>query len=108
MLDLYELEQFVAFAELGTLSRVAEKFHISTPSITRSMQHLEESCTNSGYDLMAIDNCDFYWEDFMGNWSAVGEYGWNATDADIERAGIDHVSVDEGDKIVYIHINDQP
>ncbi len=43
MLDLYELEQFVAFAELGTLSRVAEKFHISTPSITRSMQHLEES-----------------------------------------------------------------
>ena len=40
MLDLYELEQFVAFAELGTLSRVAEKFHISTPSITRSMQHL--------------------------------------------------------------------
>lgn len=43
MLDLYELEQFAAFAELGTLSRVAEKFHISTPSITRSMQHLEES-----------------------------------------------------------------
>ena len=36
MLDLYELEQFVAFAELGTLSRVAEKFHISTPAITRS------------------------------------------------------------------------
>lgn len=43
MLNLYELEQFVSFAELGTLSRVAEKFHISTPSITRSMQHLEES-----------------------------------------------------------------
>ena len=43
MLDLHELEQFVSFAEFGTLSRVAEKFHISTPSITRSMQHLEES-----------------------------------------------------------------
>lgn len=43
MLDLYELEQFVAFSELGTLSKVAEQFHISTPSITRSMQHLEES-----------------------------------------------------------------
>lgn len=42
MLDLYELEQFVAFAELGTLSKVAEQFHISTPSITRSMKHLEE------------------------------------------------------------------
>ena len=43
MLNLYELKQFVAFAELGTLSKVAEVFHISTPSITRSMQHLENS-----------------------------------------------------------------
>lgn len=42
MLDLNELAQFVAFAELGTLSKVAEQFHISTPSVTRSMQHLEE------------------------------------------------------------------
>lgn len=43
MIDLYELSQLTAFAELGTLSRVAERFHISTPSITRSMQHLEET-----------------------------------------------------------------
>ena len=43
MLDLYELRQLVAFAELGTLSKVADQFHVSTPSITRSMQHLEES-----------------------------------------------------------------
>lgn len=43
MVDLNELSQLVAFADLGTLSRVAEKFHISTPSITRSMQHLEEA-----------------------------------------------------------------
>ena len=43
MLDLYELSQLAAFAEEGTLSRVAEKFHLSTPSITRAMQHLEES-----------------------------------------------------------------
>lgn len=42
MLDLNELRQLTAFAELGTLSRVAEEFHISTPSVTRSMQHLEE------------------------------------------------------------------
>lgn len=42
MLDLYELEQFVAFAKLGTLSQVAQQFHISTPSISRSMQHVEE------------------------------------------------------------------
>ena len=42
MLDLEELRQLAAFADLGTLNRVAEEFHISTPSITRSMQHLEE------------------------------------------------------------------
>lgn len=42
MIDLNELSQLVAFADLGTLSRVAEEFHVSTPSITRSMQHLEE------------------------------------------------------------------
>ena len=41
MVDLYELRQLAAFAELGTLSRVAEEFHLSTPSVTRSMQHLE-------------------------------------------------------------------
>ena len=42
MMDLHELSQLVAFADLGTLSRVAEAFHISAPSVTRSMQHLEE------------------------------------------------------------------
>ena len=43
MIDLYELRQLTAFADLGTLSRVAEEFHISTPSVTRAMQHLEEN-----------------------------------------------------------------
>ena len=43
MLDLNELQQLAEFAELGTLSKVAEAGHISTPSITRSMQQLEES-----------------------------------------------------------------
>ena len=43
MLDLEALRQLVAFADLGTLSRVAEAVHISTPSITRSMQRLEEA-----------------------------------------------------------------
>ncbi len=42
MIDLYELKQLAAFADLGTLSRVAEEFHISTPSVTRAMQHLEQ------------------------------------------------------------------
>ena len=35
MLDLNELEQLIAFADTGTLSKVAETFHISTPSVTR-------------------------------------------------------------------------
>ena len=43
MLDLEELRQLAAFAELGTLSRVAEEFHISTPSVTRAMQHVEDA-----------------------------------------------------------------
>ena len=43
MLDLNELQQLVAFADLGTLSQVAQAGHISTPSITRSMKDLEES-----------------------------------------------------------------
>ena len=43
MLNLAELEQFVAFAELGTLSRVAEHLHISQPTITRTMRHVEEA-----------------------------------------------------------------
>ena len=43
MIDLYELSQLTAFADLGTLSRVAEEFHISTPSVTRSMQRLEDA-----------------------------------------------------------------
>lgn len=42
MLDLNELEQLVAFSETGTLSMAAEKLHISQPTITRTMQRLEE------------------------------------------------------------------
>lgn len=41
MLNLEELEHLVAFADCGTLSKVAEEFHISTPSVTRSMQNIE-------------------------------------------------------------------
>lgn len=42
MLDLNELKQLTAFADMGTLSLAAEKLHISQPTITRTMQHLEE------------------------------------------------------------------
>lgn len=43
MLNLEDLEQFVAFHRLGRLSKVAEEFHISQPSITRTMKRVEES-----------------------------------------------------------------
>lgn len=42
MLDLNELEQLATFADAGTLTLAAEKLHISQPTITRTMQHLEE------------------------------------------------------------------
>lgn len=42
MLDLWELNQLVAFADCGTLSRAAEALHLSQPTITRAMQHVEQ------------------------------------------------------------------
>lgn len=43
MLNLAELEQFVAFADNGTLLKVSEELHISQPTLTRSMRHVEEA-----------------------------------------------------------------
>lgn len=42
MLDLYELEQLAAFGEYGTLSRAAEELHLSQPTMTRAMRHIED------------------------------------------------------------------
>lgn len=42
MLNLEELEKFVAFADNGTLLKVSEKLHISQPTLTRSMRRVEE------------------------------------------------------------------
>lgn len=42
MLNLEELEQFVVFADNGTLSRAAEILHISQPTLTRTMRRIEE------------------------------------------------------------------
>lgn len=42
MVELEQLRQLVAFAECGTLSRAAEVLHISQPSLSRTMQALEE------------------------------------------------------------------
>ena len=43
MLNPEELKLLVLFSEEGTLSRTAEKSHVSAPSVTRAMKHLEES-----------------------------------------------------------------
>ena len=42
MIELEQLRQLVAFAQYGTLSRAAEDLHISQPSLSRTMQALEE------------------------------------------------------------------
>lgn len=41
MLNLIELEQFVAFADCGTLSEVSQHMNISQPTLTRNMKHVE-------------------------------------------------------------------
>lgn len=43
MLNLPELKQFVTYAECGTLSAATEILHISQPTLTRTMKHVEES-----------------------------------------------------------------
>jgi DNA-binding transcriptional LysR family regulator len=42
MIEIYLLEQLAAFREYGTLSAAAEHLHLSQPSLSRSMQKLEE------------------------------------------------------------------
>ena len=42
MLDFDDLQQLTAFARCGTLSAAAEELHISQPTITRTMQRLED------------------------------------------------------------------
>ena len=55
MLNLLELEQLSAFAEYGTLSKAAEKLNISQPTITRTMQHLEEEFGVSDASAKSLD-----------------------------------------------------
>lgn len=42
MIELYEIRQFVAFADAGTLSEAAEILHLSQPALSRNMKKLEE------------------------------------------------------------------
>lgn len=67
MLNLLELEQLTAFADCGTLSKAAEKLHISQPTITRTMQHLEDSF---GVPLFSRTK----------NHIALNETGWKAVE----------------------------
>lgn len=43
MINLNELEQFVLFAETGSLTEAAEYLHISAPTLSRSMQNIENT-----------------------------------------------------------------
>ena len=43
MIEHELLKQLSAFAKYGTLSKCAEKLHISQPTLTRSMQKLEDA-----------------------------------------------------------------
>lgn len=42
MIELYELRQFTAFADAGTLSGAAEILHLSQPALSRNMKKLED------------------------------------------------------------------
>ena len=42
MIDTYLLEQLCAVSDCGTLSAASEKLHLTQPSLTRSMQKLED------------------------------------------------------------------
>ena len=42
MLELYELSQFVTFADTGTLLQAAKTLHLSQPALSRNMKKLEE------------------------------------------------------------------
>lgn len=42
MLTYEEMQYYAAFAQYGTLTEVAEKYHISQPTITRAMKKAEE------------------------------------------------------------------
>ena len=42
MIELYELRQFAAFGETGTLSEAAEVLHLSQPALSRNMKKIED------------------------------------------------------------------
>ena len=41
-MELYQLRSFAAIAELGQLTRAAEKLHVSQPAVSAQLKALEE------------------------------------------------------------------
>ncbi|MBR5915654.1 MAG: LysR family transcriptional regulator [Spirochaetia bacterium] len=41
-MELYQINQFLAFAECGNISKAAQQVHTSQPALSRAMKHLEE------------------------------------------------------------------
>lgn len=67
MLNLVELEQLVAFADCGRLSKAAENLNISQPTLSRTMQRLEDAF---GVSLFLRSK----------NHIALNETGWKAVE----------------------------
>lgn len=95
MVENYLLEQFVAFAEHGTLSKASEELHISQPSLTRSMKKLEDVL---GVSLFHRENSKIALNE---TGKIAAEYAKRALDANREM--IDHViSFDRSLRTVYV------
>lgn len=41
-MELFDLEQLAAFTDYGTLSAVADKLHLSQPTLTKTMKRLKK------------------------------------------------------------------
>lgn len=50
MVEIFLLEQLVAFTKYGTLSKAAEELHITQPALSRSMKKLENEFGVSLFD----------------------------------------------------------
>lgn len=95
MIENYLLEQFVAFAEHGTLLKASEVLHISQPSLTRSMRKLEEEF---GVSLFHREKSKIALNE---TGKVAAEYAKRALDANQEL--IDHVvSFDRSLRTIYV------
>ena len=95
MIENYLLEQFVGFADHGTLSKASEKLHISQPSLSRSMKKLEDEL---GVSLFHRENSKIALNE---TGKIAAEYARRALNANQEM--IDHIiSYDRSLKTVSI------